>query len=56
LMAEPLVTRIQYCAADEARTLMELDWILGETLLAVALKIGNARLIDNMLVKPSAEE
>ncbi|HYA26524.1 MAG TPA: pantoate--beta-alanine ligase [Thermodesulfovibrionales bacterium] len=56
LMAEPLVTGIQYCSAYDPETLMELDWIRGETLLAVALKIGNARLIDNMLVKPSAEE
>ncbi|GAB4420251.1 MAG: pantoate--beta-alanine ligase [Thermodesulfovibrionales bacterium] len=50
LASEPLVSEIQYCSAYDPETLNELIWIDREALLAVALKIGSTRLIDNMIV------
>lgn len=50
LNTEPLVSGVQYCSAYDPGSLDELKQIDGEALLAVALKIGNTRLIDNMLV------
>lgn len=50
LNTEPLVSEVQYCSAYDPESLGELEQIGGEALLAVALKIGNTRLIDNMLV------
>jgi len=50
LASEPLISEIQYCSAYDPETLDELRQIQGETLLAIALKIGSTRLIDNMLV------
>ncbi|GBD98682.1 pantothenate synthetase [bacterium BMS3Abin07] len=53
LLSEPLVDDIQYASAYDPETLEELkqDDCTGEVLLAVALKIGRTRLIDNMIVK-----
>ncbi len=51
LRAEPLVTEIQYAGAFDPDTLEPVAGTLGErTLLAVALKIGKTRLIDNLVV------
>ena len=50
LASEPLVTEIQYSSVYDPRTLEEVERIRGEVLLAVAVKIGGTRLIDNMLV------
>lgn len=50
LEAEPLVSEIQYCSAYDPESLDEREQIGGEALLAVALKIGATRLIDNMRV------
>lgn len=50
LMSEPLVSEIQYCSVYDPETLDELAVVGKEALLAVALKIGSTRLIDNMLV------
>jgi pantoate--beta-alanine ligase len=50
LASEPLVSEIQYCSAYDPETLDELEEIDNEALLAIALKIGKTRLIDNMLV------
>lgn len=50
LSNEPLVTAIQYASVYHPQTLEELERIEREALLAVALKIGDTRLIDNMLV------
>ncbi len=55
LRTEPLVSEVQYCSAFDPESLVELEQIEGEALLAVALKIGGTRLIDNILVKPSSE-
>lgn len=50
LGSEPLITEVQYASAYDPRTLDELQELKGGALLAVAVKIGNTRLIDNMLV------
>lgn len=50
LASEPLVSEIQYCSAYDPGTLDELEEIDNEALLAIALKIGKTRLIDNILV------
>jgi pantoate--beta-alanine ligase len=50
LASEPLVSEIQYCSAYDPDTLDELEKIDHEALLAIALKIGETRLIDNILV------
>jgi len=49
---EPLITEVQYAGAFDPLTLSELkdDTIDGRVLLAVALKLGDTRLIDNELV------
>lgn len=52
LRSEPLVSEVQYGSVYDPETLDDLDRIEGEALLAVAVQIGNTRLIDNMLVKP----
>mgnify|MGYP006268580575 CR=1 FL=1 len=50
LESEPLVKEVQYCSAYDPEQLTELEIIGNEALLAIALTIGNTRLIDNMLV------
>ncbi|HYA31521.1 MAG TPA: pantoate--beta-alanine ligase [Thermodesulfovibrionales bacterium] len=55
LRSEPLVSEIQYCSVCDPESLVDVEQVGSETLLAVALKIGNTRLIDNMLVKPPAK-
>jgi pantoate--beta-alanine ligase len=55
LRTEPLVSEIQYCSAYDPEALDELEQIGHETLLAIALKIGATRLIDNMLVTRASE-
>ncbi|MCL5423332.1 MAG: pantoate--beta-alanine ligase [Nitrospirae bacterium] len=55
LEAEPLVSEIQYCSAYDPESLDELEQISSEALLAIALKIGTTRLIDNMLVNRVSE-
>lgn len=49
--AEPLISEVQYCSVYDPATLEELDSIEKDVLLAVALKIGTTRLIDNLLVQ-----
>ncbi len=51
LSEEPLVTEIQYASVYDPETLDELEVVEKEALLAVALKIGRVRLIDNIFVK-----
>jgi pantoate--beta-alanine ligase len=50
LLKEPEVSGIDYAGVYDPLTLDELSEIKGDALLAIALKIGNTRLIDNMLV------
>jgi len=47
---EPLA-RVEYVSLCDPRSLEELEAIDGEALLALAVRIGKARLIDNTLLK-----
>jgi len=50
LMAEPLITEVQYAGIYDPDTLNERIATGNRNLLAIAVKIGNTRLIDNMVV------
>jgi pantoate--beta-alanine ligase len=50
LAAAPVA--IDYIAVADPETLEPVDSIRGPTLVALAVKIGNTRLIDNALVEP----
>jgi pantoate--beta-alanine ligase len=50
LMAEPLVTEVQYAGIYDPETLDERMTAGNRNLLAIAVKMGNTRLIDNMVV------
>lgn len=50
LSDEPLISEVQYASAYDVQTLDELKKIEKEAVLAIALKIGQTRLIDNMIV------
>jgi pantoate--beta-alanine ligase len=52
ILREPEVSGIDYAGVYEPATLNELSEIEGEVLLALAVKIGDTRLIDNMLIPP----
>lgn len=47
---EVLITSIDYASVYDLETLDEADEIKGDVLIAVAVRLGNIRLIDNMLV------
>lgn len=49
LKSEPLITEIQYASLYDAETLDEIAEIRGNAILALAVKIRDIRLIDNML-------
>jgi pantoate--beta-alanine ligase len=51
LKAEPLISEIQYAGVYDTNTLDELNEFKRQNLLAVAVKIGSTRLIDNMIVE-----
>ena len=51
LLNEPLITRIDYASAYDPETLDEPADMQGEVLLAIAARMGDTRLIDNMLVR-----
>ncbi len=48
---EPLVS-IDYIAMTDSETLEDIDEIKGKTLIALAVRIGKTRLIDNILIDP----
>lgn len=50
--AEPLAT-VDYVKICDAKTLQDVERIHQETVLALAVKIGRARLIDNLVLNPS---
>jgi len=50
LSNEPAVTDVQYAGIYDPATLEEMKETKDEVLLAVAVKMGDTRLIDNMLV------
>ena len=47
--------RIDYVAAVDPDTLADVECLDGETLLAVAARVGPARLIDNLRVTPPGD-
>jgi pantoate--beta-alanine ligase len=50
LSAEELITRVDYASVYDPETLDEATEIRGEMLLAIGARLGETRLIDNMLV------
>jgi pantoate--beta-alanine ligase len=50
LMAEPLVTEVQYAGIYDPETLNGRTTAGNRNLLAIAVKMGNTRLIDNIVV------
>jgi pantoate--beta-alanine ligase len=52
LAAEPLA-RTDYVSVADAETLRELDAVRGPALLSMAVQVGPARLIDNLLLDPA---
>jgi pantoate--beta-alanine ligase len=55
LLHEPLVSEIDYAGVYDPETLDEPPGVSGTVLLAVAVRIGDTRLIDNMLVNVKEE-
>jgi pantoate--beta-alanine ligase len=51
LKAEPLVSKVQYAGVYDPETFEERTLPERKYLLAIAIKMGNTRLIDNMLVE-----
>jgi pantoate--beta-alanine ligase len=51
LLAEDPAIEIDYCAIVDAHTLDDIATIKGDVLAAVAVKIGNTRLIDNARIE-----
>lgn len=47
--------KIEYISIVDAETLRELEKITGKVLVAVAVKIGSTRLIDNILIDTEKE-
>jgi pantoate--beta-alanine ligase len=50
ILKETDITSIDYAGVYDPETMIDVSEIRGDILLAVALKIGDTRLIDNMLV------
>lgn len=55
LLHEPLVSKIDYAGVYDPEALDEPSVMSGDVLLAVAVRIGDTRLIDNMLVNVKEE-
>jgi len=51
LTSEPLIAEIQYAGIYDPATLLDRDEIGKQNLLAISVKIGGTRLIDNMLAE-----
>lgn len=49
LAAEPLA-QVEYVSVADAQTLQELDRVAGPALVSMAVRIGRARLIDNIVL------
>ena len=50
ILKEPLITQRDYASVYDPETLDEIDIINREVLIAVAVRVGDIRLIDNMLI------
>jgi pantoate--beta-alanine ligase len=55
ILAEPAVSGVDYIGVYDPITLNELSELKDEVLLAAAVKLGRARLIDNILVNVKKE-
>ncbi len=55
ILSRPTSAKIDYVSIVDAETLQDVDKIAGKTLAAVAVKIGDARLIDNILIDLSEQ-
>ncbi len=55
LLSEPLIASVDYAGVYDPGTLVEPAEVKSDVLLAVAVRIGNTRLIDNMLVNVEKE-
>jgi pantoate--beta-alanine ligase len=55
LKREPLVSKIEYVAIDSKSTMRPLEKVkLSEgAIISLACRVGNVRLIDNIVLKPS---
>lgn len=51
LKSEPLITEIQYAGVYDPLTLQEIEQKNNRYLIALAVKIGQTRLIDNLVVE-----
>jgi len=51
VLAEQPLAQVEYVELCDAETLTDIDQIRGTALLALAVRIGRARLIDNRLLK-----
>jgi len=45
-------TKIDYVEICDPQTLEDVDWIKGPVLMALAVKVGKTRLIDNIILRP----
>jgi len=52
IIKEKPTAKIDYIEAVDTKTLNPIDTIAGETLIALAVFIGNTRLIDNIILNP----
>ena len=50
IQAEPLVNKIDYVEVVDPNTLDPVSWITSGAVIALAVRIGKTRLIDNMLI------
>jgi pantoate--beta-alanine ligase len=55
ILQEPAVSGVDYAGVYDPETLDELSEMKNVVLLAVAVKIGETRLIDNMLIDVKKE-
>ena len=51
LESENLIERIDYVSVADAETLKELDTVKGGAMVSVAVQLGKARLIDNIILE-----
>ena len=50
LEEEPLVEQVEYVSLADCGTLEELDVLAGRAMLSVAVRLGQTRLIDNLIL------
>jgi pantoate--beta-alanine ligase len=48
----PLIEAVDYVSVAGTEGLAELDWVTGPAMVAVAVRMGRARLIDNVVLDP----